>query len=70
MNPGILKELVLDADLEKIPEYKKNVICYDQMKIKFNLVYSRTSGKIVGFTEMGNIDNEFETFQEKLEIEQ
>ena len=25
---------------------------------------------MVGFTEMGNIDDEFETFQEKLEIEQ
>ena len=32
-NPKILKELVLDAGLGKIPEYKKNVaICYDEMK--------------------------------------
>ena len=70
-NPDILKELVLDAGLEKLPEYKKNVvICYDEMKIKFNLVYSRTSGKMVGFTEMGNINDEFKTFQEKLEREQ
>ena len=70
-NPDILKELVLDGGLEKLPEYKKNVvICYDEMKIKSNLVYSRTSGKMVGFTEMGNINGEFKTFQEKLERQQ
>ena len=62
--------MVLDAGLEKIPEYKKNIaICYDEMKIKSNLVYSRTLGKMVGFTEMGNMNDEFKTFQEKLERE-
>ena len=41
----------------------KNVaICYDQMKIKSSLVYSRTSGKMVGFTETGNMNDEFKTF--------
>ena len=40
------------------------------MKIKSSLVYSRTSGKMVGFTEMGNMNDEFKTFQEKLEREQ
>ena len=68
-NPDILKELVLDAGLEKIPDYKKNVaVCYDEMKIKSNLVYSRTSGKMIGFTEMALL--KFKTFQEKLEKEQ
>ena len=70
-NPDILRELILDAGLEKIPEYKKNVaICYDEMKIKSSLVYSRTLGKMVGFTEIGNMNDEFKTFQEKLEREQ
>ena len=42
-NPDISKELVLDVGLEKLPYYKKNVvICHDEMKIKSNLVYSRT----------------------------
>ena len=69
-NYYILKELILDVGLEKIPDYKKNVICYDEMKIKSNFVYRRTSAKMVGFTEMGNINDEFKTFQEKLEREQ
>ena len=70
-NPDILKELVLHAGLKKIPEHKKNVaIYYDKMKIKSNLVYRRTSGKMVGFTEMENMNDEFKTFQEKLEREQ
>ena len=61
--------MVLDAGLEKIPDYKKNVaVCYDEMKIKSNLVYSRTSGKMIGFTEMPLL--KFKTFQEKLEKEQ
>ena len=58
-NPDILKELVLDAGLEKRSESKKNVaICCDEMKIKSSLVYSRTSGKMVGFTEMGKMNDE------------
>ena len=70
-NTDILKELVLDAGLGKTPKYKENiVICYDEIKIKSNLVYSRTSRKMVGFTGMGNMSDEFKTFQEKLEREQ
>ena len=40
------------------------------MKIKSNLVYSKTSWKMIGFTEMGSMNDEFKTFQEKLEREQ
>ena len=70
-NPDILKELVLDTVLEKIPEYKKKVaICYSDLKIKSSLVYSITLGEIIGFTEMGNKNDEFKIFHKKLEREQ
>ena len=40
------------------------------MNFKSNLVYSRTPGKMVDFTEMENRNDEFKTFHEKLEREQ
>ena len=33
------------------------------MKIKSNLVYSRTSGEIAGFAEMGNMNDESKPFK-------
>ena len=70
-HPDILKELVLDAGLEKIPEYKKNVaICYDEVKMKCSLAYSRTSEKMIDFIGTKNMNDELKTFPEKLEREE
>ena len=45
-------------------ECEKNVsLIFDEMKIKSGLVFCKTTGKLVGFTEMGSINdalNEFE----------
>ena len=65
----ILKELVLHTGRKNTrvqKKKKKNVaIFYDEMKMKSNLLCSRISGKMVGFTE-----KTFKTFQEKLERKQ
>ena len=37
------------------------------MRIKSNLVYSKSTGRLVGFTEMGNINDEFRKFQDTVE---
>ena len=37
------------------------------MKVQPNLVYKRSTGKIVGFVEMGDINEEISQFQTKFE---
>ena len=37
------------------------------MRIKSNLAYSKSTGRLVGFTEMGSINDEFQKFQDSVE---
>ena len=37
------------------------------MKIKSGLVFSKTTGKLVGFCEMGEINDEIEKFSKAME---
>ena len=37
------------------------------MRIKSNLVYSKFTGRLVAFTEMGSINDEFRKFQDSVE---
>ena len=67
-NPDIIKQLIKDSKLEILEEYQKNVsLLFDEMKIQSNLVYKKSTGKIVGFVEMGDINEEISQFQTKFE---
>ena len=38
------------------------------MRIKSNLVYSKSTDRLVGFTEMKSINDEFQKFQDSVEV--
>ena len=38
------------------------LIAFDEMKIKSGLVYHKASGRLIGFTEMGDLNSEFSQF--------
>jgi len=43
----------------KLSELKRYVsLIIDEMKIKEGLVYNKHSGKVIGFTDLGDINNE------------
>ena len=64
INPDILRSISQEADLDHNPEFYKNVsLIFDEMKIKNGLVYSQRSGKICGFTEMGDLNDEILRFE-------
>ena len=44
----------------------KNIILFDEMKIKSGLVFSKTTGKVIGFTEVGEVDEELSEFERKI----
>ena len=67
-NPDIINRLMIDAKVDTLKDFQRNVsLCFDEMKIKSNLVYSKSTGKLVGFTEMGEINEEIKKFQETFE---
>ena len=67
-NPDIIKQLIKDSKLEVLEDYKKDVsLLFDEMKIQSNLVYKKSTGKIVGFVGMGDINEEISWFQIKCE---
>ena len=35
------------------------VIAFDKMKIKSSLVYHKNTGRLIGFVELGDLNNEF-----------
>ena len=63
-NPDIIKRLNDDVSFEQLKACeKKLILLFDKMKTKSSLMYSKSSGKLVGFTEVGHINgkpNQFE----------
>ena len=69
-NPDILKRLVEKLGLPNISENEKYInLCFDEMKIKSGLAYSKTTGQIVGFTDLGEINDEIDFFSRCVEGE-
>ena len=63
-NPDVIKKLVVDSKLSQLEDIKKNVsLSFDEMKFQQGLVYQKSSGKLIGFCEFGDINEEIETFQ-------
>ena len=45
---------------------KQIALLFDEMQIKSGLIFNRHSGKLVGFTEIGNINEELDEFERNL----
>ena len=53
------QQLIEEVNLMKLSESKRYVsLIIDEMKIKEGLVYNKHSGKVIGFTDLGDINNE------------
>ena len=58
--PDLNEQLAKEADVKSLAKNKKYVaLLEDEMKIKEDLVYNKTTGKIIGFTSLGNISDIF-----------
>ena len=55
-NPDIIEKLIEDSHLADLSELQKNVsLVFNEIKIKSGLVFRRSTGKLVDFTEMGEL---------------
>ena len=62
-NYDVNKKFIDDIKLSTLREHEKNVsLLFDEMKIKSGLVFSRSTGRLVGFTDLGDVNNELDDF--------
>ena len=62
-NPDVIKKFVIDSNLHKLETFERNVsLSFGEMKLQQGLGYERSSEKLVGFCEMGDINQELESF--------
>ena len=53
-NPDIIKRLIDESNITDAKEYEKNVmLLFDEMKVKAGLIFSCSTGKLIGFVELG-----------------
>ena len=59
-----MKEGIFDSKINSLKEFEKNVsLIFDEIKIKSGLIYKKSSGKLIGFTEMGELNESINEFQ-------
>ena len=66
-DPDIIDRFLLDVKDDEMEDKDKNcAVLFDEMKIKSGLVFNRHTGKIVGFTSIGDINEELRTFEKTM----
>lgn len=64
------KQLMSIADMSNLQEYQKAVaVIMDEMHIREGLVYNKHSGALVGFTDLGDVNNLLSNFDRSLSEE-
>ena len=66
-NPDILKKYADEIKLSKLPEFMRSCsLMFDEMKIKSGIVFRKSSGKVIGFTETGDLNDEILSLERSL----
>ena len=53
-NPDVIKRLIGERNITEAKEYEKSVmLLFDEIKVKAGLIFSRSTGKLIGFVELG-----------------
>ena len=67
-NIDVINKFLSDIKIDTLSEYDKNIsLLFDEMKMKSGLVFSRSTGCLVGFTDLGDINNELKKFNRFVE---
>lgn len=54
-----MNEQLVEVSLQSLPDTRKFVVLLvDEMKVKEGLVYNKHTGEIVGFTSLGNVNDD------------
>ena len=65
-NVEIIKRPCEDSDITNMKGHDKQLILlFDEMKIKSGLVYSKSSGRVIGFTKLSCMNDELNEFERR-----
>ena len=63
------KQLKQAANIGKCPKWHLLIILLlDEVYIKENLVYNKHSGKLIGYVDLGNVNNHLLAFERKVRL--
>lgn len=64
--PDLDKQLLCEARLyDEMPEFRRMVcLIFDEMKVKEDLVYNKHSGDLIGFANIGEINEQLLKFEQ------
>ena len=63
--PEVMAQLLEEINsISHVDEHKYVSILLDEMKIKEGLVYNKFSGEVIGFTDLGTINDEFASLEQ------
>ena len=67
--PEVTQQLLDELNKVKLPEHLKShvAVVFDEVKIKEGIVYDKHNCRMLGFVDMGDINNELLQFQRSLE---
>lgn len=58
------QELMKEAKISELDEIQKHVaVVFDEMRIKEDLVYNKHTGEVIGFVNLGDINNQLSSFE-------
>lgn len=70
-NKDIISELIKAVNFNAIADYQHNVsLVFDEMKVKSGLVFCKTTGKLVGFSELGDVNELTAQFEQQIDSEE
>lgn len=70
-NPDVINRFYADCDVANMKDFERNCsILFDEMKIKSGLVFSKNSGGLIGFTELGDINEEIQQLERQVKERQ
>lgn len=63
-SPDVDHQLQREAKLDSIADYQRHVcLVFDEVKIKEDLVYHKHTGELIGFTNIGDINEQLSAFE-------
>ena len=70
-NCDVIERLYQEINCLSLKPHQKNVsLLFDEMKVKSNLVYSSSTGKLIGFVELGSINDEIHNLEKSCSDEE
>lgn len=62
-----IKRLCKDNDITNMkPNEKQAILHFDEMRIKSGLLHRKSSGRVISFTELGDMKNELSKFKRRM----